>query len=266
GQGFGGTAEGDTLTNVENVTGSLYADILIGDDGDNYLDGFTGNDVVIGGDGNDTVVGFYGNDTLKGGGGSDLLIGDSGNDSLDGGEGDDTMNGGIGNDVYYVDSTFDIVWEDDSWDGGGTDTVYSTAVAYYLSDYSNVEILSLDTPAATGVYAFGNMYSNTIVGNGNDNVLDGGGGSDALYGLGGNDTFIFQAGEANGDIIVDFNGNGAAAGDVLELRGYGTAAEGATFVQLTATTWQINSADGLTHDVITLVGAPTVHATDFAFV
>jgi hypothetical protein len=61
------------------------------------------------------------------------------------------------------------------------------------------------------------------------------------------------------------NGNGAGVGDVLFFEGCGTAAEGATFVQLTATTGQINSADGTTHDVITLAGAPTVDATDVSF-
>ncbi len=66
-----------------------------------------------------------------------------------------------------------------------------------------------------------------------------------LWGLGGNDTFVFHAGQAQGDRIHEFYGNGAAAGDVLRFEGYGTLAQGATFHQLTATQWQINSADGL---------------------
>ena len=81
GQGFGGTAQGDTVLNVENVFGSAYNDTLIGDDGDN------------------TLRGDAGNDTLKGGGGDDVLLGDSGNDTLRGGAGADVLNGGSGTDT-----------------------------------------------------------------------------------------------------------------------------------------------------------------------
>ena len=65
-----------------------------------------------------------------------------------------------------------------------------------------------------------------MVGNDGANILDGGGAADDLYGNGGNDTFVFHKGQANGDRIVDFAGNGAAAGDSLQFVGYGTAAPG----------------------------------------
>jgi Ca2+-binding RTX toxin-like protein len=260
GQGFGGTAEYDTLTNVENLSGSWSADYLVGNDVDNVLNGWGGNDVLYGGGGDDTLYGFYGHDTLKGGGGSDTLVGDSGNDWLDGGEGDDYMVGGIGDDIYFVDSAFDIVVEDEFFDG--TDTVYSTSFAYYLSDFTNVEILSLDTAAGTGVYATGNSQHNTIFGNANDNVLDGGGAGDILSGLGGNDTFVFHAGQAHGDVVYEFDGNGAAEGDQLQFYGYGP---GATFTQASATEWIIASADGSVSEVITLIGAPAVDPSDYHF-
>ena len=41
-----------------------------------------------------------------------------------------------------------------------------------------------------------------------------------------NDTFLFTAGQANGDIVGDFTGNGALSGDQLIFSGYGA---GATF-------------------------------------
>jgi Ca2+-binding RTX toxin-like protein len=265
GKGFDGTAEGDTLANVENLTGSPYDDTLIGDDGVNILDGGFGDDTIEGGGGDDILIGFYGHDTLRGGDGSDALMGDRGNDWLDGGTGDDRMSGGEGHDVYYVDSTFDVVIEDPAWDWG-YDAVYSSAYAYYLSDFSSIEILSLNTAAGTGVYAYGNVQRNEIYGNANDNVVDGRGGSDTLYGGAGNDTFIFFAGEASGDIVADFSGNGAAAGDGLMFQGYGTLADGATLRQLSATEWEITSADRTLTDVITLVGAPAIDASDFQFV
>jgi Ca2+-binding RTX toxin-like protein len=170
------------------------------------------------------------------------------------------MFGGAGDDSYFVDSASDFVSE---LAGEGTDTVFSSANAHFLA--ANVENLSLDTDTDTGVYGIGNAQANAIFGNANDNILDGGGSADQLNGLGGNDTFIFRAGEANGDTLYEFNGNGAGVGDVIYFEGYGSAAEGATFTQLNATTWEITSADGTIHDIITLSGAPTVDASDVTF-
>jgi Ca2+-binding RTX toxin-like protein len=111
----------------------------------------------------------------------------------------------------------------------------------------------------------GTRYDDSITGNGGDDVLDGGGGADDLWGLGGNDTFVLRAGQAHGDRIHEFYGNGA--GDVLRFEGYGTLAQGATFHQLSATQWQITSADGLTQETITLAtGAIIDTTTDLIFV
>ena len=43
----GGHAEGDTLTDIQNLTGSDYNDILEGDEGDNVLIGGKGTDIFI---------------------------------------------------------------------------------------------------------------------------------------------------------------------------------------------------------------------------
>ena len=77
----------DTLTNIENLTGSAFADRL------------TGNALV------------------------NVLSGLAGNDILDGGTGADAMQGGSGNDTYIVDDIGDVVTEDSS--AGGTDRVKS---------------------------------------------------------------------------------------------------------------------------------------------
>ena len=66
-------AEGDTLTNVENLTGSAFDDLLVGDDQDNVLDGGAGADIIHGGDGGDRISGGLGPDQLDGGDARDII-------------------------------------------------------------------------------------------------------------------------------------------------------------------------------------------------
>jgi len=89
----GGDAEGDVLSNIENLHGSKYDDILAGDGGNNLLEGWDGND------------------TLSGLEGDDYLVGGAGNDSLVGGYGNDTLTGGIGDDIFVFaqDSGIDVI-------------------------------------------------------------------------------------------------------------------------------------------------------------
>jgi Ca2+-binding RTX toxin-like protein len=255
-----GDAQGDVLNSIENLTGSAHNDNLWGNNGANVLRGMDGNDTLKGFGGADTLWGGEGNDSLYGGDGADTLRGENGNDMLNGGAGNDTMIGGNGDDTYYVDSDSDIVTE---LAGQGTDTVFSSANAHFMT--ANVENLSLDTDSDTGVYGIGNAQANAIFGNVNDNILDGGGSADQLNGMGGNDTFIFRAGEANGDTVYEYDGNGAGVGDVLYFQGYGTVAEGATFHQLNATDWEITSADGTITDIIHIANGAVVDASDFTF-
>ena len=88
-------------------------------------------------------------------------------------------------------------------------------------------------------------------------------GGDSLFGGGDDDTFVFRRGQAAGDTVIDFAGNGAAAGDTLQFIGYGP---GASFTQIDATHWQINSGDGLTHETITFQNCAAVHASDVLLV
>lgn len=247
GTGSRGAAAGDRYYSIENVWGSIYSDVLTGNEGDNEMHGLSGDDVLKGGGGADDLWGESGNDTIKGGGGDDIL---------DGGLGMDTLMGGTGNDFYYAKETDNLT----EMAGEGYDTVFTYAINYTLPD--NVEELWI----RSGVSGTGNAQANVIFGNERDNVLNGGGGSDVLSGLGGNDTFVFRPGQAHGDTIYEFQGNGAGTGDMLRFEGYGTIAQGATFHQLTSTHWEIGSADGLTKDIIVLVGGPTVDASDFVFV
>lgn len=284
-----------TMAGDDELYGDAQANVLTGLGGRDTLRGNGGADTLIGGDGNDDYyVDAY--DTVieaAGGGASDTVFTDTsytlpanvedlvaadvqsgatitltgnaldnhiianfGDNVLDGGGGNDVMLGLGGDDTYIVDSAYDTVTEipDD-----GHDLVYST-VSYTL--IGDLEDLSLAT--GTGVTGVGNALDNTLYGNALDNILNGGGGADVLSGLGGNDTFVFQAGEAQGDVVYEFEGNGAAAGDYLTFVGYGTPAEGATFVQVSPSEWTITSADGLVSETITVFGS--LSESDLVFV
>ncbi len=67
-------ADGDTLVNIENITGSYYADTLTARAAGSTLKGMQGNDILNGGTGNDTLDGGLNNDTLIGGKGNDTYI------------------------------------------------------------------------------------------------------------------------------------------------------------------------------------------------
>lgn len=72
GIGSGGDAEGDQLTGIEFLHGSLFDDVLEGNQLSNRLEGRTGNDVLSGLDGDDRLLGGYGADILNGGNGNDI--------------------------------------------------------------------------------------------------------------------------------------------------------------------------------------------------
>jgi len=271
--------------------GNSLANTIYGNAGNDLLDGGADGDVMIGGVGNDTYfvdntadsVGENageGNDavfasvsaslaanveTLVLQGGTDLqgygnagantLFGNSGNNLIDGGAGGDMMQGGAGNDTYFIDNAADMVLENL---GEGSDAIFST-VSYALS--ANVETLVLQ--GAGNLDGTGNALANSIFGNSGDNVLDGAGDADVLTGGAGNDSFVFNVGQADGDAVVDFAGNGAAAGDSLRFVGYGV---GATFTNIDAAHWQVNYNNGASHEVITFMNGASVDASDVVFV
>ncbi|MEL7430084.1 MAG: calcium-binding protein [Pseudomonadota bacterium] len=67
----GGHAEGDELDDIENLNGTLFDDVLEGDNGDNRLGGHHGIDALIGHGGNDTLLGGNLADFINGGDGID---------------------------------------------------------------------------------------------------------------------------------------------------------------------------------------------------
>ncbi|WP_236759713.1 calcium-binding protein [Agrobacterium tumefaciens] len=159
GTASGGHAEGDVLSNIENVTGSEFADTITGNTAANVLYGL---------------------------GGDDLLEGGAGHDTLDGGSGVDVLRGGAGDDTYIVDNIADVVRESAA---EGTDLVQAY-VSHTLSD--NVENLTL--LGSLALNGTGNTLANTLRGNDASNDLSGEDGNDSLYGLLGDDLLRGGAG------------------------------------------------------------------------
>ena len=192
---MGGDAEGDSLTGIEELWGSRFADYLMGDRGMNRLFGRGGNDDLMGGNGDDLLRGGDGHDDLNGGAGMDVLYGDGGNDDLSGGSGDDVLRGGAGMDTLDGGSGMDMLeggMGEDMLDGGsGMDT------ASY-ADSADAVMVNLMTGEGEDGDADGDTYTDienlrgsmgddTLTGDDMDNMLYGQMGEDNLAGMGGDD-------------------------------------------------------------------------------
>lgn len=218
---------------ARTAVGSADNNALIGNTGDNVLDGAGGDDYLAGGAGDDvyvvdsagdqvTELDGEGVDTVQssvdytlgatlenllltgtsnlngtGNDGDNVLVGNAGANRLDGGLGGDDMYGGAGDDYFINDSNQDWIYE---YAGEGIDTVerrYETNLV--LS--ANAENLILAAGITTGN---GNELDNTLTGNTGNNTLGGWDGDDVLYGLDGDDNLFGGTGT---DTL--YGGNGA---------------------------------------------------------
>ncbi|GAB1476510.1 hypothetical protein MASR2M70_13440 [Bacillota bacterium] len=86
------------LTEVNNIIGSIYKDILTGNLANNIIRGLAGNDIIKAVAGNNTIMGGEGDDVLYGGTGSDIFVftGNWGNDILYDNENDQGQTTGKG--------------------------------------------------------------------------------------------------------------------------------------------------------------------------
>lgn len=252
GAASGGDAEGDTLTNIERLTGSAFNDVLTGDslmnildggDGDDLLEGRASADTLIGGDGIDTVT--YANsaflvyvdlaagtggandahgDTLSGienvigSVGNDILTGNDDDNVLDGAAANDTLNGGLGDDTLIGGAGADVLNG-----GSGFDTADYTASAAGVT-------VNLGGVAGSGGDAQGDTFSamEAVIGSAFDDILTGTAAANTLTGGDGDDTLV---GGSGGDTLDGGDGTdrvsyAASASRVIVDLGAGTGSGG----------------------------------------
>ena len=174
--GLAGEALGDTITGVEHLIGTAYADTLTGDSANNFLLGGEGADRLDGGDGDDTLKGQGGNDTLYGSAGIDVLIGGAGADALHGGADGDWAS--------YIEATA----------GVGASLASGGLSGEALGDsYDSIENL------------WGSLFADTLIGDGQTNLIRGDNGNDTITGGGGDDVLI---GGNGADLYLFYDGDG----------------------------------------------------------
>ncbi|MBC2653579.1 VCBS domain-containing protein, partial [Novosphingobium aerophilum] len=181
----------DTISNVENLTGSGFDDTLTGS---------TLANLIAAGGGADSVNGGAGNDTLQG---------EAGNDTIDGGAGDDSIDGGIGSDTLsYASATAAVT------------------VSLALATAQNTAGAGIDTVSGFENLT-GSAFNDSLTGDGNANTIAGGAGNDTIEGGNGNDSLDGGAGtdfasyaNASASVTVSLalagaQNTGAAGSDVL---------------------------------------------------
>ncbi len=200
-----GAAAGDTYTSIENLRGSDFNDVLLGDNSANDIFGHIGNDRLIGRDGADR---------LFGGVGDDVLIGGVGGDVLNGGPGSDTAS--------YQFATMGVRAD---LLAPGTNTGEAAGDSYVsienLQGSSNGDVLLGDNNA-NDVFGFagndrllGRDGDDRLFGGTQDDVLIGGLGGDVLNGGAGVDTASYELAttDVRADLFFSGQNMGEAAGD-----------------------------------------------------
>lgn len=212
-----GSFGSDTVSGIENVIATDFADIvhggsdaniLIGRSGQDTMDGLAGADVIYGNTDADSISGGDGSDTIFGGKDADSAYGDNGADVVYGNLGNDTLFGGTDADTLYGGQDQDLM----SGEGGadrlfgnlGNDTLYGNSEADYLEGGSGSDTL------------YGGEGVDTVVGGTGADLVQGNKENDVLTGGSDGDTFAFGTVAQGIDVITDFN---FSEGDRIDISG-----------------------------------------------
>lgn len=205
GRGVGGDALGDTYMSIENVTGSIFDDLLIGDSQDNTLSGGAGNDVLIGG---------MHADVLDGGGGFDIVSYSNAAQAVHiylhsnrGANSDASGDVYIGIEGAHGSNYDDVIFGNDTNNIlrglGGNDLLMGSSSADQLDGGAGVDTVSysrvqqavtvrLDLGRGTAGAADGDVYTSieSVTGSEFGDVIYGDSGNNTLTGRGGNDYLV----------------------------------------------------------------------------
>ena len=197
-----GQADAGDIIGIEDLTGTGFADTLIGDDGNNVLKGGAGCDTLIGGGGDDVIIGGIGDDNISGGSGNDTLVfEDFENSTIDGGDGVDTF------DLSSFFATGSILL--------GESNVQNIEVVDLGSNAVTLEIDASDAINLTDA-------NNTLTIKGDNGVLeDFSPGRWTAFGVetvGGEDFNVFKQGDATLRVDVDIDASALSLTQSIDLR------------------------------------------------
>lgn len=217
----GGT---DSLSGIDNIVGTVFADIIIGSSLDNRLEGLGGGDFVRGGEGNDTLIMADQNP-----GAFNFLTGDEDADTFD-------VSGSLAPLLSIV------TYEPETGTGGvliNLDTVSHTSTVGSVNVAADTARDTFgDTDTLIGVVnVIGTSRNDEMWGGAADEVFNTGGGNDRVHGGGGIDRMFYSFFPQSGGDPFGFD----PAGVVVNV----TAQSAGTVSGVAATAGFVDNFDGV---------------------